>query len=86
MSAVISRTESHLSHLKSRTGEHLHAVASNRSAIRSIHPDEGLDDVELLKQIGYKQELRRHYSTVQVFGIAFSIMGLLPSIASTLII
>lgn len=34
--------------------------------------------------LGYKQELRRHYSTVQVFAIAFSIMGLLPSIASTL--
>ncbi|KAK2873648.1 hypothetical protein FQN49_002202 [Arthroderma sp. PD_2] len=34
--------------------------------------------------MGYKQELRRHYSTLQVFAIAFSIMGLLPSIASTL--
>jgi hypothetical protein len=35
-------------------------------------------------QLGYKQELRRHYSTTQVFAIAFSIMALLPSIASTL--
>jgi hypothetical protein len=35
-------------------------------------------------QMGYKQELRRHYSTTQVFAIAFSIMALLPSIASTL--
>ena len=34
--------------------------------------------------MGYKQELRRHYSTTQVFAIAFSIMALLPSIASTL--
>lgn len=34
--------------------------------------------------LGYKQELRRHYSTTQVFAVAFSIMGLLPSIASTL--
>ncbi|KAJ5948758.1 GABA-specific permease [Penicillium verhagenii] len=34
--------------------------------------------------LGYKQELRRHYSTVQIFAVAFSIMGLLPSIASTL--
>ncbi|KAJ9223997.1 hypothetical protein DTO027B5_6147 [Paecilomyces variotii] len=41
-------------------------------------------DAELLAAMGYKQELRRHYSTVQVFAIAFSIMGLLPSIASTL--
>lgn len=37
-----------------------------------------------LAVMGYKQELRRHYSTIQVFAIAFSIMGLLPSIASTL--
>ncbi|KAF3480934.1 GABA permease [Arthroderma uncinatum] len=41
-------------------------------------------DQELLAVMGYKQELRRHYSTLQVFAIAFSIMGLLPSIASTL--
>jgi hypothetical protein len=32
----------------------------------------------------YKQELRRNFSLIEVFGIAFSIMGLLPSIASTL--
>lgn len=37
-----------------------------------------------LARMGYKQELRRQYSTTQVFAIAFSIMGLVPSIASTL--
>ncbi|KAG7846930.1 hypothetical protein KL941_002723 [Ogataea angusta] len=41
-------------------------------------------DNELLAQIGYKQELKRKFSTLQVFGVAFSIMGLLPSIASVL--
>lgn len=41
-------------------------------------------DTELLAEIGYKQELDRHFSTAQVFGITFSIMGLLPSIASIL--
>ncbi|KAJ5562539.1 hypothetical protein N7461_001300, partial [Penicillium sp. DV-2018c] len=41
-------------------------------------------DTELLAMLGYKQELRRHYSTIQIFAVAFSIMGLLPSIASTL--
>ncbi|KAL2825598.1 putative GABA permease [Aspergillus cavernicola] len=41
-------------------------------------------DAQLLATLGYKQELWRHYSTVQVFAIAFSIMGLLPSIAPTL--
>ncbi|PGH10719.1 hypothetical protein AJ79_05310 [Helicocarpus griseus UAMH5409] len=44
----------------------------------------GVLDVELLAAMGYKQELRRHYSSIQIFAIAFSIMGLLPSIASTL--
>ena len=37
-----------------------------------------------LAKLGYKQELRRNFTMLEVFGIAFSIMGLLPSIASTL--
>ncbi|CDM35800.1 GABA-specific permease [Penicillium roqueforti FM164] len=41
-------------------------------------------DTELLATLGYKQELRRHYSTIEIFAVAFSIMGLLPSIASSL--
>lgn len=40
-------------------------------------------DQQLLAQIGYKQELNRdNFKLLQVFGIAFSIMGILPSIAS----
>ncbi|CAH2355932.1 GABA-specific permease [[Candida] railenensis] len=39
-------------------------------------------DNALLAEIGYKAELTRNFSTLQVFGVAFSIMGLLPSIAS----
>ena len=35
-------------------------------------------------KLGYKQELKRQYSTPQMFAIAFSIMGLVPSIASTI--
>lgn len=61
----------------------LHHIQTSASEVRHIDPNHNLGDVELLHQIGYKQELRRHYSTIQVFGIAFSIMGLLPSIAST---
>lgn len=41
-------------------------------------------DEQLLAQIGYKPELKRHFLTLQAFGVAFSIMGLLPSIASIL--
>ncbi|KAK6461581.1 amino acid/polyamine transporter I [Scheffersomyces coipomensis] len=70
--------------IKSRTEEHLHTILSNKSELRSIDPLHVANDDELLAQIGYKQELNRHYSTLQVFGIAFSIMGLLPSISSTI--
>lgn len=43
-----------------------------------------VDDVDMLAKLGYKQELKRNFTMIEVFGIAFSIMGLLPSIASTL--
>ncbi|KAL9116027.1 MAG: hypothetical protein Q9227_000395 [Pyrenula ochraceoflavens] len=42
------------------------------------------EDAAVLAKLGYKQELRRNFTMIEVFGIAFSIMGLLPSIASTL--
>ncbi|KAF9463304.1 amino acid transporter [Collybia nuda] len=41
-------------------------------------------DEELLAALGYKQEFKRAFSPLEVFGIAFSIIGLLPSIASVL--
>ncbi|KAI5958976.1 uncharacterized protein KGF55_005630 [Candida pseudojiufengensis] len=70
--------------IRSRTETHLHNIMSNRSEVRSIDPKRNAGDEELLNQIGYKQELRRHYSTFETFGISFSIMSLLPSIASIL--
>lgn len=42
------------------------------------------DDAAVLAKLGYKQELRRNFTMIEVFGIAFSSMGLVPSIASTL--
>ncbi|ODV80040.1 amino acid transporter [Suhomyces tanzawaensis NRRL Y-17324] len=62
----------------------LTTAASNRSEIRAIDGRAAANDVELLAQIGYKQELNRKYSTLQVCGIAVSIMGLIPSVSSTL--
>ncbi|KAJ2927639.1 hypothetical protein H1R20_g9449, partial [Candolleomyces eurysporus] len=41
-------------------------------------------DEELLATLGYKQEFKRAFKPIEVFGIAFSIIGLLPSIASVL--
>jgi amino acid transporter len=69
--------------ITSARSEYIEALHS-RSEIRHIQAGANIGDEELLAEIGYKQELRRHYSTIQVFGIAFSIMGLLPSIASTM--
>lgn len=42
-------------------------------------------DAELLATLGYKQEFKREFTSFEVFGIAFSIMGVMPSIAATLI-
>ncbi|KAF8553642.1 hypothetical protein OG21DRAFT_1497597, partial [Imleria badia] len=42
-------------------------------------------DEQLLAELGYKQEFRRAFTPLEVFGVAFSIVGLLPSIASVLV-
>lgn len=60
-------------------------LSNIRSVGSYINAREAHDESELLAQIGYKEELKRNMSPLQVFGIAFSIMGLLPSIASTMI-
>ncbi|EWC44177.1 hypothetical protein DRE_07002 [Drechslerella stenobrocha 248] len=41
-------------------------------------------DADMLAKLGYTQELKRSFTKFEVLGIAFAIMGLLPSIASTL--
>ncbi|TEB34406.1 APC amino acid permease [Coprinellus micaceus] len=41
-------------------------------------------DVRLLAQLGYKQEFKRDFKPIEVFGVSFSIIGLTPSIASVL--
>ncbi|KAF8841440.1 amino acid transporter [Paxillus ammoniavirescens] len=43
-----------------------------------------LSDETILAGLGYRQEFRRAFTPLQVFGIAFSVIGLLPSIASVL--
>ncbi|KAI4179463.1 MAG: hypothetical protein LQ346_007186 [Caloplaca aetnensis] len=43
------------------------------------------EDAAGLAKLGYKQELRRNFTMIEIFGISFSIMGLLPSIASVLV-
>ncbi|RDB16736.1 putative amino-acid permease PB24D3.02c [Hypsizygus marmoreus] len=42
-------------------------------------------DEALLASLGYKQEFRRVFNPIEVFGVGFSIIGLLPSMASVLV-
>jgi hypothetical protein len=41
-------------------------------------------DEATLVALGYKQEFRREFSVWTSFGVSFSVLGLLPSTASTL--
>lgn len=58
----------------------LESIRSNQEERRLVNPREAHGDVDLLNQIGYKQELQRHYTPLQIFGVSFSVMGVLPSI------
>lgn len=72
--------------------EILEAVTSDKRYFNNTHnvelpmPDalHATSDNDLLAQIGYKPELKRRFSMIQVFGVSFSIMSLLPSVASIL--
>ncbi|CAL9729837.1 GABA-specific permease [Monosporozyma unispora] len=65
---------------------HIRSVVSQTGAgeVNYINAATATSDNQLLAEIGYKQELKRQFTPLQVFGIAFSIMGLLPSIASVM--
>ncbi|ODV86962.1 hypothetical protein CANARDRAFT_27300 [[Candida] arabinofermentans NRRL YB-2248] len=58
------------------------AIKSQQSAIREIDARDAAGDENLLAEIGYKQELNRSFKTYQVFGISYSIMGIMPGISS----
>src|SRR5271168_1588868 len=51
---------------------------------RKLEEELSKDDT-LLASLGYKAELKRDFTALEVFGLAFSIIGLLPSISSTLV-
>ena len=38
-------------------------------------------DEAVLASLGYKQEFKREFSRLQIFGVGFSIIGVVPSIA-----
>ena len=48
----------------------------------SVHNEENVaSDNAALAALGYKQEFKRSFTAIEVFGIGFSIIGLFPSIA-----
>ncbi|KAF5341483.1 hypothetical protein D9758_013939 [Tetrapyrgos nigripes] len=49
------------------------------------HRNESLDDQDVLARLGYKQELRRDFSRIELFGLSFSIVGVVQSIAAVLL-
>ncbi|TDL24693.1 amino acid transporter [Rickenella mellea] len=60
-----------------------HTAAETSSIERGLKSD-GTDEA-FLASLGYKQEFRREFTALEVFGVAFSIIGVVPSIASVLV-
>ncbi|KAK0463255.1 amino acid/polyamine transporter I [Desarmillaria tabescens] len=46
-------------------------------SLLTLDSDEGL-----LARLGYKQELKRHFTPLEIFGFAFSLIGIVPSFSS----
>jgi hypothetical protein len=42
---------------------------------------EGIDDSAILARLGYKQELKREFSILELFGFGFSIAAVVPSVS-----
>ncbi|KAG2049922.1 amino acid transporter [Suillus hirtellus] len=58
-------------------------AAPRDSAISKLHPQASTDEATLAK-LGYKQEFCREFTPLEVAGLAFSFVGVVPSIASVL--
>ncbi|KAF9002343.1 APC amino acid permease [Cyathus striatus] len=58
----------------------LQEITSKTSEVVPVDQDE-----LLLASLGYKQEFKRNFTPLEVFGVGFSIIGLVPSIASVLV-
>lgn len=57
-------------------------MSSNPSLPKSkIDADSKSSDATLLASLGYRQELKREFTTLEMFGFGFSIVAIVPSIA-----
>lgn len=60
---------------------HITSVLSNRGI--TINADHELtEDEAMILALGYKQEFKREFSLLSIFAVSFSVLGLLPSVAS----
>ncbi|KAJ7902205.1 amino acid permease-domain-containing protein [Mycena leptocephala] len=58
---------------------------SSDSPIPTLDRDsKSADDTTILASLGYKQELRRHFTTLELFGFGFSLNAVAPNVAATL--
>ena len=63
----------------------LHVTSISRKTEEHAITDHVADsDDEVLTALGYKQEFKRDFSIWSSFSVSFSILGVLPSVASTL--
>ncbi|RKP29247.1 hypothetical protein METBISCDRAFT_24404 [Metschnikowia bicuspidata] len=60
----------------------IHSIISNQLIVFNIDHEVDSNEARILA-LGYKQEFRSEFSTVLVFAILFSVLGLLPSVAFT---
>lgn len=58
-------------------------MATRASAISKSHPQPSADETTLAK-LGYKQEFHREFTPLEVCGLAFSYIGVVPSVISVL--
>jgi amino acid transporter len=56
----------------------------NKTGDHAVIDHEADNDEQVLVALGYKQEFKRDLSIWSSFSVSFSVLGLLPSIASTL--
>lgn len=85
LSATQSKAGSGIHPIKSRVHVddlNIQSIMSNQDI--TINVDHVINDDEaMILALGYKQEFKREFSLWSIFAVSFSVLGLLPSIAST---
>ncbi|KAL0059692.1 hypothetical protein AAF712_013555 [Marasmius tenuissimus] len=59
-------------------------MAPSERSIQRRDVGEGIPDNDLLASLGYKSEFKREFSLLETIAFAFSIMGVIAGVSSTL--